>query len=114
MKRMKSTSIPPRWLAGVAVLGALSQMALANDILKTTGFTTCLDNSQITVQALNIQYDRTTRQITFDVAGTSTKVQNVTASLYVTAYGKQVYEKDFDPCDAANKVDQLCPGTCRR
>lgn len=105
-----SRSISFRWLAGILFLGTLSRVVFANDILKTTGFTTCLDNSQITVQALNIQYDRQTQQIKFDVAGTSNKVQNVTASLYVTAYGNQVYEKDFNPCDAATKVNQLCPG----
>ena len=67
-------------------------------------------NSDITVTALDIQYDRTTQQITFDVAGSSSKVENVTAALYVTAYGKQVYQKSFNPCDEGSKVDQLCPG----
>ena len=82
----------------------------ANDVLETTGFTTCMPNSDVTVTALNIQYDRTTQLITFDVAGTSSKVENVTAALYVTAYGKQVYQKSFNPCEGDSKVDQLCPG----
>ena len=82
----------------------------ANDVLTTTGFTTCMANSDITVTTLSIQYDRTTQQITFDVAGTSAKVENVTAALYVSAYGKQVYQKSFNPCDEGSKVDQLCPG----
>lgn len=69
----------------------------------------CMADSDITVTALHIQYDRTTQQITFDVAGTSSKVENVTAALYVTAYGKQVYQKSFNPCDEISKVDQLCP-----
>ncbi|CAD6580323.1 MAG: hypothetical protein ASARMPREDX12_009518 [Alectoria sarmentosa] len=81
----------------------------ANDVLKTAGFTTCMADSDITVTALDIQYDRTTQQITFDVAGSSSKVENVTAALYVTAYGKQVYQKSFNPCDEGSKVDQLCP-----
>ena len=67
-------------------------------------------DSDITVTTLSIQYDRTTHQVTFDVAGTSSKVENVTAALYVTAYGKQVYQKTFNPCDESSKVDQLCPG----
>ena len=82
----------------------------ANDVLRTTGFSTCMANSDITVTTLNIQYDRTTQQITFDVAGTSSKVENVTAALYVSAYGKQLYQKTFNPCDDGSKVDQLCPG----
>ena len=99
-----------KWLVITTFLGATLTTVLGNDILQTSGFTTCLDNSEINVTALNIQYDRSTQQITFDVAGNSQKEQNVTASLYVTAYGKQVYQKDFNPCDDATKVVQLCPG----
>ncbi|KAL9070930.1 MAG: hypothetical protein Q9161_004572 [Pseudevernia consocians] len=106
---MRSRPLPPRWLVGIPLLAALTVIVSANDILTTTGFTTCMANSDITVTALNIQYDRTTQQITFDVAGTSSKVENVTAALYVTAYGKQVYQKNFNPCDESSKVDQLCP-----
>lgn len=58
---------------------------------------------------MNIQYNRATQKVTFDVAGTSTKVQNVTASLTVLAYGQQVYQKDFNPCDSSTPVQQLCP-----
>ena len=58
---------------------------------------------------MNIQYNRQTKQVTFDVAGTSEKEQKVTASLVVTAYGKQVYQKDFNPCDKDTLVQQLCP-----
>ena len=91
-------------------LGSLT-LVLANDILTTSGFTNCLDgtDSQISVQDLNIQFDRQTSQVTFDVAGSSAKVQNVTASLSVSAYGKPVYSKNFDPCDPSTKVGQLCP-----
>lgn len=104
--------MPPlssRWLVGILLLAAVTRFVSANDVLTTTGFTTCMADSDITVTALNIQYDRTTQQITFDVAGTSSKVENVTAALYVTAYGKQVYQKSFNPCDDNSKVDELCP-----
>lgn len=109
---MKTRLCSSRWLLSLAVLGAVTQTVVANDVLKTTGFSTCMDDSQIKVTALDIRYDRTTQQLNFDVAGTSKKEQNVTASLYVTAYGKQVYQRDFNPCDKATKVDQLCPGKC--
>lgn len=33
------------------------------------------------------------------------------AILNVTAYGKQVYTKTFNPCAADTLVQQLCPGT---
>jgi hypothetical protein len=96
----------------ILFLGTLPAIVLGNDILKTQGFTTCLDNSTITVTNLDIQYDRSARAITFDVGGTSSRVQEVLASLTVTAYGKQVYRKEFDPCDEDTKVAQLCPGAC--
>lgn len=94
---------------GILLLAVSTIIVSANDVLRTTGFTTCMADSDITVTALNIQFDRNTQQITFDVAGTSAKIENVTAALYVTAYGKQVYQKTFNLCDAGSKVDQLCP-----
>ncbi|KAL9030642.1 MAG: hypothetical protein Q9196_001252 [Gyalolechia fulgens] len=90
-------------------LGILPAGILCADILRTSGFTNCLDDSTIRVDNLNIEYDRSTGRVVFDVAGTSAKVQNVTASLTVSAYGKKVYTKDFNPCDEGSKVDQLCP-----
>ena len=100
-----------RILAKCALGLLISGIALGDDVLSTSSFTSCMDgtNSQITVQHLNIQFDRQTSTITFDVAGSSAKVQNVTASLSVSAYGNQVYEKTFDPCSAATRVAQLCP-----
>lgn len=97
------------------VLGSLLLLSLparvfAGDVLQTTGFSSCGSDADIQVQKMNIKYDKSTQLVVFDVAGTSNKVQEVTASLVVTAYGQQVYEKSFDPCDAATKVEQLCPG----
>lgn len=94
----------------IIIFGTLPAIVLANDILKTQGFTTCLDNSTITVTNLDIQYDRSARAITFDVGGASSREQKVMASLTVTAYGKEVYKKDFNPCADDTKVTQLCPG----
>jgi hypothetical protein len=91
-------------------LGALPGKALADQILTTSGFSTCLTNSNITVQKLDITYNNDAKTVTFDVAGTSEKVQNVTAVLNVTAYGTQVYQNSFNPCDSATYVTQLCPG----
>ena len=96
------------------VIGALPAAVLGSDILKTNGFTACINSPSITVNKLDIQYDRAAAAVTFNVGGASSQVQNVTASLTVTAYGNQVYKKDFDPCEDATKVDQLCPGKlCR-
>ncbi|KAF3762384.1 putative Flc2 FAD transporter, partial [Cryphonectria parasitica EP155] len=47
--------------------------------------------------------------VTFDLSGTSTVEQNVTAQLNVTAYGYSVYSSSFNPCEATTYVEQLCP-----
>ena len=86
----------------------------AGDVLSSTGFTNCLDNATINVNNAKVQFDRSASLVSFDVSGSSSQVQNVTASLTVSAYGKQVYQKDFNPCDPSTKVDQLCPGKLRR
>lgn len=90
---------------------ALLQTALAADVLTTDGFTNCGNGtSTINVQKIDISFDKSTSQVTFDVAGSSSQQQEVTASLVVLAYGIQVYANSFDPCDDSTKVDQLCPG----
>ncbi len=83
---------------------------LADSILQTGGFSNCGPNASIKVQRVNIEYNNDNKTVIFDVAGSSTKQQNVTAVLNVTAYGNQVYSNTFDPCGAATFVQQLCPG----
>ncbi|KAK2798215.1 hypothetical protein FQN50_008913 [Emmonsiellopsis sp. PD_5] len=80
----------------------------AGDILKNNGFTTCLDSSDIKVDKVDLSFDRASKTINFDVAGSSKKSQNVTASLVITAYGQE-FTQEFNPCDKDTKVDQLCP-----
>ena len=98
----------PLSISQVILLAALPLRALCGDVLKTQGFSSCLNNATIKVNTLNVQYDKGAGVVTFDVGGTSEKEQNVTASLTVSAYGKQVYQKDFDPCNP--KIAQMCPG----
>jgi ML-like domain len=94
------------WATGLVLLPA----ALAADILRTEGFSSCLDGAQIKVNTMDIEYDRATNEVTFDVSGTSETQQEVIATLVVSAYGKEVYRREFDPCEEDNRVDQLCPG----
>ena len=93
-------------LASTAVLPAV----YAESILKTNGFSDCGGDGSITVNKLDISFDKGSNEITFDVQGDSDKEQEVTATLVVDAYGIKVFEQEFDPCDEANKVEQLCPG----
>lgn len=98
-------------LAPFLLLASAPLGVLANDVLKTNGYSSCsTGDTDIKVNKLNIEFDRTTKKITFDVSGTNGKEQKVMATLKVNAYGKEVYNKEFDPCEGDTKVDQLCPG----
>lgn len=88
---------------------ALAPRAWAGDVLKNDGFKMCSANSEVTVERFNLQYNRDTQTLSFDIAGTNQKSQKVEASLFFEAYGNEVYRKDFNPCDEATKVEQLCP-----
>ena len=83
--------------------------ALAGNTLSSSGFTNCEANTDIQVKTANIQFDKDSGKITFDFSGSSKKEQKVIASLSVVAYGNEVYSNKFNPCDEANKIEQLCP-----
>jgi hypothetical protein len=109
---MRLRRIALNHLVSLLLLEALPARVFCTDILRTSGFSTCLDNSDIQVQHVDVEYNRLDNIVTFDVAGTSSKSQEVTGVLTVTAYGNQVYSQAFDPCDNITKVQQLCPGLC--
>jgi hypothetical protein len=82
---------------------------IADTTLSTDGFNDCGGDNSIKVNKVDISFDKETNKVNFDVQGDSEKEQEVTATLTVTAYGINVFSKDFDPCDDATKVEQLCP-----
>jgi len=92
------------------LLSALPAGVFAADILQTNGFSSCASTSDIKVNKMDIKYNRATNKVIFDVAGVSEKEQKVMAKLVVSAYGKEVYKNEFNPCDQASFVQQLCPG----
>jgi hypothetical protein len=97
-------------LAPFILLASAPLGALAGDVLKTNGYSSCQEDADIAVDKLDLEFDRAAKKITFDVAGTSQKEQKVMATLVVNAYGKEVYKNEFNPCDEKTKMDQLCPG----
>lgn len=99
------------WSVSLLALGALPARVLGGDILSTDGYTICMNDPTVTVNTMNVKYDRSTNLVTFDVSGSSSESQNVTAQIVVTAYGEQVYKNTFDPCSKATLVTELCPGT---
>ncbi|KAL1596243.1 hypothetical protein SLS59_007942 [Nothophoma quercina] len=107
---MKFHSSYSSMLAPFLLLASAPLGVLANDVLQTNGYSSCLTgSSDITVNKLDISFDRTTKKIKFDVSGTNSKEQKVMATLLVNAYGRSVYNKTFNPCEGDTKVDQLCP-----
>lgn len=92
------------------LLSALPVGVLGGNILSTDGFSQCINDPSIKVTNLDVTYDKTTRKLLFDVAGVSDQVQKVKGKLIVSAYGQEIYTKDFNPCDAGNAMPQMCPG----
>ncbi|RWA10542.1 hypothetical protein EKO27_g4571 [Xylaria grammica] len=100
------------WSVRKAAVWATALVAtgvLGDDVLVTSGFNNCNNNSDITVDNVDIKYNNADKTVTFNVAGTSSKEQNVTAWLTVTAFGQDLYHNEFNPCSPATFVQQLCP-----
>jgi len=96
------------------LLSSLATLTHAANILSTSGFSTCQANSTIEVTALDVTFDQDTAMVTFNAAGTNSMVQNVTAEVTVSVYGKQVYHNSFNPCDDGTYIEMLCPGEFQR
>ena len=82
-----SAMLAPFILLATGPLGVL-----AGSILKTNGYSSCQDNSDIKVNKLDLEFDKDTKKIVFDVGGSSGVEQKVMATLKVNAYGKEVYK----------------------
>ncbi|KAK0392667.1 hypothetical protein NLU13_2162 [Sarocladium strictum] len=104
----KSTSRWSLWRS-LAVVATLTTGTLAEDVLKTVSFRSCGNNTDITVNRADISFNADTKVISFDVSGSSAREQNVTAVLNVSAYGNDIFSKEFNPCDRGTFVEQLCP-----
>lgn len=103
---------PPRasWIFSLLALSTLPVRVLCGDVLSTDGFTLCYDDPTIQITQMSVTFDRTTSLVTYDIQGSSSQAQNVTAKVTVTAYGSDLYSKEFNPCDSGNYVEALCPG----
>ncbi|KAG6002785.1 hypothetical protein E4U21_002775 [Claviceps maximensis] len=93
----------------LAFLGLMTSQVMGSQILRTSGFSDCGSDPSVKIDKIDISYDNDNKTVSFDVAGTSTKEQNVTAILNVSAYGNTVYSNSFNPCDKATFFERLCP-----
>jgi hypothetical protein len=96
------------------LLSALPAGVLGGNILSTSGFSTCVNDPSVKVNNLDVTYNKDTRQLDFSFSGESNEVQKVKATMIVSAYGKEVYTKEFNPCDSANEMPEICPGKRNR
>ncbi|KAI1470275.1 TRP-domain-containing protein [Daldinia caldariorum] len=88
---------------------AFASGVMGSDVLVTSGFNNCQTNSGIRVQKVDISFNNADKVVVFDVAGSSNQERNITASLSVTAYGKDIYSKNFNPCSTDTFIETLCP-----
>ncbi|TKA30337.1 hypothetical protein B0A50_02564 [Salinomyces thailandicus] len=95
------------WLLQAALLSVLPVSVLGSDVLSSTGYSLCMNNGSIKVDKMDVTYNKKTKVIVYDVAGSSSVEQNVTAKLVVSAYGKEVYTKYIDPCE--KDIKRMCP-----
>ncbi|KAG5989271.1 hypothetical protein E4U54_004382, partial [Claviceps lovelessii] len=93
----------------MALLGLMTTQVLGDHILRTSGFSDCGSDPSVTMDKINISYDNDKKFVSFDIAGSSTKQQNVTAVLTLTAYGNTVYSNSFNPCDKNTYFERMCP-----
>ncbi|KAF7542806.1 hypothetical protein G7Z17_g11254 [Cylindrodendrum hubeiense] len=105
------TRFGSRWSALKVALAAtaLATGVFGSNVLETTGYTDCGSVEGMSVNALDMKYDEGSQMVVFNLAGTSDKQRNVSATLAVVAYGKTVYETEFNPCKLATYIPQLCP-----
>ena len=87
----------------------MARGGLGDQILETDGFTSCGPDSTIQVHKVDIRYNNSNKTVIFDVSGSSTQQQKVSAFLTVSAYGEQIYSNTFNPCSPDTLVAQLCP-----
>ncbi|KAJ0121387.1 hypothetical protein J7T55_008551 [Diaporthe amygdali] len=90
------------WGAALAAT-AMTRGALATDVLKTSGFTNCQQDSAIQVNKVDIEYNKAAGTVTFDVSGSSSKEQKVMAKLndISSEYASQIPSIAFQVPDIA-------------
>ncbi|OJK00050.1 hypothetical protein ASPACDRAFT_52538 [Aspergillus aculeatus ATCC 16872] len=93
----------------LTTLGLWASQTLAADTLSTNGLSTCLTDSAIEVNNLDVTYTKSTNELVYNIGGTNAKEQNVTGSITIYAYGNQLYSKTFDPCGTEYYTAALCP-----
>ncbi|KAK9474076.1 uncharacterized protein V1510DRAFT_374352 [Dipodascopsis tothii] len=94
-------------LLSTAAVALMAGAAAASNVISTGTYYSCSDSDYLDVSEFYLSYDKTSQNVTFNIAGTTTESLNVTATLEVTAYGKQVFSYSFDPCDYG--ISELCP-----
>ncbi|PNS19114.1 hypothetical protein CAC42_1850 [Sphaceloma murrayae] len=91
----------PSWGALAGSLLALASVASANDnTLSSSSLTTCQENSRFTATTANINFWMQNKTLSVRVNGASTITGNVSIEMDIIAYGLNVFQYTFNPCDA--------------
>lgn len=91
-----------------AFLGFVSQTS-AVMLIESEALEVCQSNSGLTASLFNVVFTPANNTVSFNIVGISTISGNVTAEIFVTAYGYQIIEKTLDPCEL--NLSGFCPLT---
>lgn len=91
------------------LLVLLPGRVLGDNVLKVSSFSTCIANPEVSLNNVDIEYNQDSRNVTFNLSGTSAQSQNISGTIKVLALDKVVYTMDFNPCDPSKFIAQLCP-----
>ena len=94
----------------VLLINLLQPVSTAN-VISASSFSDCApgQTAVVKVSSFNFQFSKDTKNISFNIAGTSTTKEDVTIQLNVTAYGIDALTKTINPCDDEYHITQLCP-----
>lgn len=84
-------------------------IAASADLIKSNTLNVCEENSDFTATRFNVVFTPSNKSLSVDMVGVSSMDGNITASMTLYAYGKDVMSLSIDLCDL--DIEPLCPMT---
>ena len=91
----------------LAILVALSPLASALELIQSKSLNPCEANSSFTASLFDVVFTPSNNSLAFNIVGDSSISGNVTAELYVIAYGYTITKQSLNPCTM--NLQGLCP-----
>src|SRR5690606_25684957 len=84
---------------------SLAQLATAEDRRFSRSIQTCMENSQLQANLLNVTFTPSNNQMRLDLEGITTATGFVVIKVAVLAYGIEAFTEVLDPCKQEPKWD---------